>query len=795
MLQNIVEKENHKVNIFSNVFAIKNIAIYIISLMLSMVGIGGEFSVFSISMLGACFASSVPALGVMIASLIGNLIKYGVGGALGYFLTSLILVITLVVIKPRYNEKERNEKIKIGKNIFLSILIIQIIKLAMSSSFTLYDALTAITISIIGIVFYKIFVNSTVALQEFWTQRAFTIEELIGASLILAIAVGAFGDFSVFGFNIKNILSILIVMILGWKNGILVGTTTGVTIGVTLGVITGSEPIMIAAYSLSGMMAGIFNRLGKIGVVVGFALGNILLAYVSNGYTIELIHFKEILIAFIALLAVPNNLHIELEEFIGNKKLLPVTPDRALNKSKEVVENLNQVSQAIQEIATTYKQGQKDAYDANKQIFIAELLNSLDSYKDNMLYEDIADTEGKIIDQIFEFLLDKQEINCKSLLEIFANCNSYIVDFEDKEISERLEENISQMIRTINLSYKIAKSDFIWQKRVEENQKNMGKQLDGVSKAIGKMARGIENDIKNESQYDKQKAEILELLKQKEINVQDISIKKEGRYFLEVYVDEILETIKIEIIEKIATQVLKEKIVINEEASIGKKLNFLSDDKYVMAIASSETTKSKSEQSGDAILNIRLKDGKYLIAISDGMGTGNKARQSSTAALRMLENLLLSGFDKNISLDLINTSLINQNTEIFATLDIAIVDLYKGNIEFIKSGACPTYIKNNKKVQIIKSNSLPTGMVDANHIQTFDKDITTGDIVLMCSDGILDANIEYKNKELWIKYMLEDLETTNTKKIADLILTEAIDNTFGNIKDDMSVLVCKFKEK
>lgn len=137
----------------------------------------------------------------------------------------------------------------------------------------------------------------------------------------------------------------------------------------------------------------------------------------------------------------------------------------------------------------------------------------------------------------------------------------------------------------------------------------------------------------------------------------------------------------------------------------------------------------------------------------------------------------------------------NQNTEIFATLDIAIIDLYKGNIEFIKSGACPTYIKNNKKVQIIKSNSLPTGMVPNNHIQTFDKDITTGDIMLMCSDGILDANIEYKNKELWIKYMLEDIETTNTKKIADLILNEAVDNTFGNVKDDMSVIVCKFKEK
>ena len=60
---------------------------------------------------------------------------------------------------------------------------------------------------------------------------------------------------------------------------------------------------MIAAYSISGMMAGILNRFGKIGVVVGFALGNVILAYVSNGYTVELIHFKEILIAFIRIIS------------------------------------------------------------------------------------------------------------------------------------------------------------------------------------------------------------------------------------------------------------------------------------------------------------------------------------------------------------------------------------------------------------------------------------------------------------------------------------------------------------
>lgn len=431
----------------------------------------------------------------------------------------------------------------------------------------------------------------------------------------------------------------------------------------------------------------------------------------------------------------------------------------------------------------------------NKQIFICELLNNLEPYKENMLYEDISQTDGIIIDEIFTTLLEKQEIDKQDLLEIFAKCNSYIIGFDDKDVSKYLEDNISQIVRAINISYKVSKSNFIWRKKVEENKKNMSKQLNTVSKAIQEMANGIEKDMEAQEKYENEKTQIIEILKQKDINIQDITLKHDDRFIIEIYLNEILETAKIEIIEKMLTQVLKEKIVLNEEASVGKRLNFLSDDKYDMALGTGEMTKSKSELSGDSILNIRLKDGKYLVALSDGMGTGKEARKSSEQALRLLENLLLSGFDRNISLDLINTSLINQTNEIFATLDIAIIDLYKGNIEFIKSGACPTYIKNNKKVQIIKSNSLPAGIISESNIETFDKDITSGDIMLICSDGILDSNIEYKNKELWVKYILEDIETTNTKKIANLILNEAIDNNFGVAKDDMSIIVCKFIKK
>ena len=549
------KKENKKTEIFSNVFSIKNIPIYVISLMISMVGITGDFSPFSISMLGACISNSIPLLGIVAFAIIGNAIKFGISGTLTYILTALVLIVTMYIIKPKYNDDERNEKVNLAKNIFISTLIIQLAKVGMAG-FTLYDILSIICFSIISIVFYKIFVNSVIVFRDFEETKAFSIEEILGASLMLAISVGAFGDLSVFGFSIRNILSILIVLILGWKNGVLVGTTAGVTIGVTLGVITSSEPIMVAAYAISGMIAGILNKFGKLGVIIGFCLGNIVLAYVSNGYTVELIHFKEILIASIGLLALPKSVQINIKEFMGNSKFLPVFPDRALNKSKETAERLNNVSDTIQEMAKTYKtqetQIQQEPILSNKDIFVSELLDNLSGYEDNMLYDDISKTDGPIVDEIFKVLVDKQKITREALLEIFAKCNSFIIGFDDKKISEYLEENIAQMIRVINMSYKISKSSFVWQKKFEENKKNIETQLQGVSKAISSIAENIEKNIKNEEQFTNQKKQVVELLRQKDIEIQEISIQKEDRFLVEIYMEKSNIT-DIDYIEKILT--------------------------------------------------------------------------------------------------------------------------------------------------------------------------------------------------------------------------------------------------
>lgn len=810
MFQNIrqdlnIDKENvkeSKKNIFANVLTKNNIILYILTLMISTIGIGENQSILSLSIIAACLANSIPAIGVIICGAIGNIIGFGVNGVLKYIITLLILMASMFIFKPVYNEENRNEKIKLGKNIFIATLIVNLVQ-AIFTTFTIYDAIVSISLSIIAFVFYKIFVNSIIVIQNIGENKAFSIEEVIGASLIISIAAASFGDINILGFSIKNILSILVVLVLGWKNGILIGTTSGVTIGTTLGIITGSEPILIAAYALSGMFAGILNKFGKVGVIVGFVLGTGVISYISTGNAQAVIIFKEILIASIGLLAVPKTININIEEFINTQNLLPVFPNRALNKSKEAVNKLNTVSDAIQEIANSYDEvaattvTEEEIIEKNKQIFIIELLNELDNIKENMLYDDLQDVDGPIISDLFKKLVSNQQITKKDLLKIFAKYNNYIIGFDDQEISKHLEDNIQEAVKTINYAYKISKNDFIWTKKLEEKNKNIQTQLDTVSKAISNIAGNLEEEITDTSikQYEEEIKQITLCLKQREIYIEEISIckKKNERYLIDIYLDKKSQEIgqkQIEYIEQILTKVLSESIVFNYETQ--ESINFYSKDKYRMTIGTSKTTKNKSEISGDNTLQIKLKDGKYLIAISDGMGSGKEANYSSKTALIMLENLLKSGFNKEESLQLINSTILNTEEEIFATLDISIVDLYAGKIEFIKSGAVPTYIKNKRQVQLIKSVSLPAGIIDNVSLTTYDKDIQNGEIMVMCSDGIIDSNVEYKNKELWLKYLLEDIETINPQKIADLTINEAIDNNYGIAKDDMSIIVCKF---
>ena len=242
------------------------------------------------------------------------------------------------------------------------------------------------------------------------------------------------------------------------------------------------------------------------------------------------------------------------------------------------------------------------------------------------------------------------------------------------------------------------------------------------------------------------------------------------------------------VISSIAEDIEESKENKNEEIK-KEKANFK------IEIASAKATKNGSEISGDTSIQTKLRDGKFMMAISDGMGSGARAKKSSLTVIEMLKRLLTTGFDKDVSIGLINSSVnLNSNEETYATIDISILDMNTGNIEFIKNGACPTFIKTKNNVEVVKAVSLPAGIVDNIDLVVYDKDLKGGEIIVMCTDGILESNQELANKEIWVKELLEDIETDDIRRIADILLQESIDNGLGKAKDDMTILIAKIEK-
>ena len=236
MFQNIAEEEkieeiitegtgiSQKLDIkqiAKKLFTKQNILVYILSFMLSTVSTINGITPFGIAIFTATFSCGLPCGIIFILGMIGTMIGMGGGQALTYMFTALVFTLMVLLFKPWYQEEYKSERRKVGKYVIISVMLVQIVQM-LFKGFLLYDLFVSIETGVVTYIFYKIFSNSLTTISEYGITKAFTVEEVVGASLMLAIATCAFKNISIFGFEIRTVLSILIVLILGWKQGILI---------------------------------------------------------------------------------------------------------------------------------------------------------------------------------------------------------------------------------------------------------------------------------------------------------------------------------------------------------------------------------------------------------------------------------------------------------------------------------------------------------------------------------------------------------------------------------------------
>ena len=172
----------------------------------------------------------------------------------------------------------------------------------------------------------------------------------------------------------------------------------------------------------------------------------------------------------------------------------------------------------------------------------------------------------------------------------------------------------------------------------------------------------------------------------------------------------------------------------------GGTLKFVRRARYFADTAASCQSGVAGQVCGDSHLVRSLGASKLLLMLSDGMGSGEAAAEESAQTLRLLWRFLEAGISRDLALETVNQQMLMRTGEdIFATLDLCVIDLNTGIAEFTKLAACRTLILRDGELLPIEGGQLPLGILENVQPTIRRVRLRAGDMLVMGSDGVMEA--------------------------------------------------------
>jgi len=380
--------------------------------------------------------------------------------------------------------------------------------------------------------------------------------------------------------------------------------------------------------------------------------------------------------------------------------------------------------------------------------------------------------------------------------EILCAVEIYGIDL-NMELKRRLQKECilaPRFLRETLETFQSAKREMLWQNRMIQNRENCAVQLDEFAQMIQHTMRELDASIFQDPPLERKIRGHL-----KRAGVRMLSsvffVNPRGRYEIHI-------TAKAEkgycVPTKAVAQILSKStgrhmcLAQGERTMVGQEYGtmvYVEGPRFYTMQGIARIGKDCEKISGDSFAMMSLPGGQEAAILSDGMGAGERALKESTMVIEMLEELLQAGFPKETAFSMMNTALVMGREEVcFSTLDLSVFDLYTGNCEFLKAGAATTFIRKEDKMEHIYSESLPLGVVRGQKTEKTLRQLASGDMVIMVTDGVLDA-LPSGEQEKLLDLMILGSSITNPKEMAHYILEKVLELSGNPPGDDMTVLV------
>ncbi|MFC5648913.1 stage II sporulation protein E [Paenibacillus solisilvae] len=672
--------------------------------------------------------------------------------------------------------------------VFLATLLVRLFGVVIADKLNWYEFMMVTVEAALSFVLTLVFIQAIPVLTMTRKTTSLKNEEIICLMIMLAsVMTGAVG-WTLYGLSAEHVMSRYMLLLFALVGGAPLGASVGVVAGLILSLADMNAIMQMSLLAFAGLLAGLLRDGGKMAVAFGMLLGSSILSIYLGNQTDVMASTWESVAAAVLLLLTPRSIIRTISKYVpGTQEHVKTQHEYAKRVRDVTAQRVSQFSEVFRQLSRSFGQigGENEA--VNREETVGHFMNAAAEKTCSSCHRKEMCWEGKFYDTY------KMMTNMMTTVEDGRRLGPKEVP---KEWSVHCIKS-HQVLTVMQQQYELYQHDLQWRKQLNDSRVLVAEQLSGVSQVMEDLAREIQREGQ---QLHLQEEQIREALEGLGLSIHGIDVVnlEEGNVEVEVYhtfargYDECRK-----IIAPLLSDILGEPIAVMSEKYSDKPgepalVVFGSAKAYEVETGVAGVAKGGDLLSGDSFSTVELGNGKFAVAISDGMGNGERAKQESSTALTILQQLLQSGMDEKLAIKSVNSVLLLRSSdEIFATVDVALIDMYTAKTTFMKIGSTPSFIKRGNEVILVTANNLPVGILQDIDVDLIRVQLQPGDTLIMMTDGIYDAPGHAVNKEMWMKRVIQEIRTDNPQEIADSLLDTVVRYHKGDIVDDMTVVVAR----